>query len=454
MMNTYLQIPGVRSSRILILLALLLHCSALEIMCMKDELQHAPDSVHIDRIEMKRNWMTWDLIIKRELGFNAGQRISFGQIDTAMQKIWNIGNFASVAYSLREVEGDTVMIITALDAVKFYPNIGVDHSSKDDYRYQLGISDGNFLGSNSQMSFSWVSQPLGTSWNFRLNIPRQLLYKNMTLGFGFSSGHQVKRYLERQFVYDAAGSVESVEYVPLMLAPHDHVAISANIGNPWHRDYEYRFSPDLGISYGKYDGRPDLLDGGEYDSELVLDSFHHQYLSIGVSESIGMINRRRRRLDGYMIHAGYGASIGLSPETRGFHSVHLGAQYHNTLTNLLQLTAKFRTGYTTAEDPYKFIRGSGDVLGLRPGEIYGKATYSAYLGAHFTWIDRTLLALENAYFINWGSGHDRYFQLYTRRPFMAVGSSFVFQVPAAPFLQLRMTFMYAGPGTEWFKIQF
>jgi len=454
MMNQYLQIPGLYSMRILVVLALLLCSSVLKSMGGENDREQSRDSVQIDRIEMKRNWMTWDLIIKRELGFEAGQRISFGQIDTAMQKIWNIGNFASVEYSLREVEGDTVMVITALDAIKFFPIIGIDHSSRDDYMYQLGFSDGNFLGSNSDMSFSWVSQPLGTSWNFRLRLPRQLLYKNMTLGFRFSSGHQVRRYLERQFIYDAGGKMESVEYVPLMLAPHDHLEISASIGNPWHRDFDYRFSPDLGISYGKYDSRPELLDGEEYDPELVMDSFHHQFLSIGLSESVGMINQKRRRLDGYLIHAGYGASIGLGHETRSHHTLHLGAQYHNTVTRLLQLSAKFQTGYTTAPDPYKFIRGSGDVLGLRMGEIHGNASYSAYLGAHFTWIDRTWLALENAYFLNWGSGHDKYFQLYTQKPFMAVGTSFVIQVPAAPFLIARLTFMYAGPGTEWYKFQF
>jgi len=449
-----MQIPGMYSMRTLVLLVLLLCSSALKSMGEENDRKHSQDSVRIDRIEMKQNWMTWDLIIRHELGFKAGQRISFGQIDTAMQKIWNIGNFASVDYALREVEGDTVMTIMALDAVKFFPLIGIDHSSRDDYSYQLGISDGNFLGSNSQMSFSWVSQPLGTSWKFRLGLPRQLLYKNMTLGFRFSSGHQVRRYLERQFIYDAGGKVESVEYIPLMLAPLDHVEISANIGNPWHRDFSYRFSPDLGISYRKYDSRLELLAGEEYDPELVMDSFHHQFLSIGVSESVGMINQKRRRLDGYLIHAGYGASIGLGPETRSHQNLHLGAQYHNTLTDLLQLSAWFRTGYTTAPDPYKFIGGSGDVLGLRMGEIHGKASYSAYLGAHFTWIDRTWLAVENAYFMNWGSGHDRYFELYTRKPFMAVGSSFVFQVPAAPFLIARLTFMYAGPGTEWYKFQF
>jgi hypothetical protein len=439
--------------RTLVLLALLFCSLSLKSIGEKSDPEHSPDSVRIARVEFKRNWITWDLILRRELGFEAGQRISFGQIDTAIQKIWNIGNFASVGYSLREEEGDTVMIITALDAIKFYPLIGIDHSSKDDYRYQLGISDGNFLGSNSNMSFSWISQPLGTSWNFRLSLPRQLLYKNMTLGFGFSSGHQVRRYLERHVIYDGGGKVELVEYVPLMLAPHDHVEISASIGNPWHRDFSYRFSPDLGISYRKYNSRSELLAGEVYDPELVMDSFHHQFLSIGVSESVGIINRKRRRKDGYLIHAGYGVSIGLGPETRGHHTLHLGAQYHNTVTNLLQLSAWFRTGYTTASDPYKFIRGSGDVLGLRLGEIHGKSSYSAYLGAHFTWIDRAWLAVENAYFLNWGIGHDNYFQLYTQKPFMAVGTSFVFQVPTAPFLVAKLTLMYAGPGTEWYKLQ-
>jgi outer membrane protein assembly factor BamA len=412
------------------------------------------DSVRIDRIEMKRNWMTWDMIIRREMDFRPGDRVSFGQIDTTIQKIWNIGNFANVAYTLTEVDGDTVMTIKALDAVKFFPLIGVDHSSKDDYSYQLGFVDSNFLGSNSNMSFSWVRQPLGTSWNFSLRLPRQLLYKNMTLGFGFSSGHTVQRYLEREFIYDTGGKVESVEYVPLMLAPHDKLEFRTSIGNPWHLDYRYRFSPDLGISYQKYDFNSELLELGEEDGDVLLDPFHHQFLSVWVSESVGLINHRRRRKDGYQLGASYGVGIGLTPETPTHYSLGFSAQYHKIFTRLFQLSSWYRTGYTSAGDPYKFAGGSGNVLGLRSGEIHGSVYYSAYLGGHFTWLDRPWLTVENAYFFNWGQGEDRYWQLFTERPFMAVGSSVVVQVPTAPFLVINFTFMYAGPGTEWFKIKF
>ena len=116
-----------------------------------------------------------------------------------------------------------------------------------------------------------------------------------------------------------------------------------------------------------------------------------------------------------------------------------------------QLSTELRTGYTTATDQYRFIKGSSDVLGIRTGEIYGKTFYSAYAGGHFTWFNTKWLSLENAYFLNWGNGADTYRALFSNKQKFSVGSSFEFRIPMVSWINFKLTFMYAGPGGEWFK---
>jgi hypothetical protein len=82
--------------------------------------QNPEDSVKIEKIEISRNWMTWDRVIKNELLFGEGP------------------------------EG-TVIRIEALDALQIYPVMSIDHSSENDYHYRLGVGDENFLGSNSEL---------------------------------------------------------------------------------------------------------------------------------------------------------------------------------------------------------------------------------------------------------------------------------------------------------------
>ncbi len=436
------------------LIAVLLISSLSGVLYAKDSAEPGTsDSIRIDSIVLERNWMTWDLIILNELEFGEGDVVAYPDIENAITRLWNIGNFAKVRYSISNLDGVNVLTITALDAVRFYPQISLDHSSKDDYSYQLGYSDANFLGSNSSLLIAWTTQPIGSSWNFRLNLPRQYLYKNMTLGFGVNTGHSVLRYLERVIINNENNALELVEYVPLMFAPYRNFEVYTSIGNPWNLDYGYRFSPNLSIGYKKHDADYSLLSEEDLEYGVELEPFNNQFLSVTISESVGMINRKRHRKDGYLVSLDYSINLGLTPESPTYQSIGFSAEYHNSLTKLLQLSTWVRSGFTNADDPYKFIKGSGDVLGLRMGEIFGGAYYSAYLGAHFTWLNETWLAVDNAYFFNWGTGNDRYFRLFSEKPFMAIGTSFAFHVPVAPFISAKITFMYAGPGTEWFKFQ-
>ncbi|MCF8224907.1 MAG: hypothetical protein K9J30_03410 [Bacteroidales bacterium] len=405
------------------------------------------DSVWVDKIAISRNWITWDLIIMNELTFHEHEWVRFGEIDTSMNKVWNIGNFANVDYTLETSSESNVLKIEALDAVKFYPLFTIDHSSENDYKYRLGAGDDNFLGSNSKLKIAWEKSPVGVKWDFSLGLPRQLLYKNMTTRIGYTRGNETKVHLER--VISEVDGVKTAEYNTLMLAPYDKTEFYAEIGNPWHLDYQYRFSPDLSLRYMRHQINYEILEQEQMDLGVQVPQQNFTFLDIKVSESIGTVNKKRHRKDGYTAVILYGLSLGLE-DTESYHTLNLEGEYHKTLTDIVQLSGWVRTGYTTAKDQYRFIKGSSDVLGLRTGEIYGQTYYSAYAGSHFTWLNTKWLSLENAYFVNFGNGADAYAGLF-RDNKIAVGTFLEIQFPIAPIAVFRFTFMYAGPGSEWFK---
>lgn len=412
------------------------------------------DSIRIDKIVIQRNWITWNSIIRSELDFKEGDVVHKDQIDRSIDRVWNIGNFSDVYYAINKTDSGNYITITALDAVKFYPLISIDHSSSEDYNYSLGFVDDNFLGSNTSVNLKWNKQPIGVSYSFRFTIPRQLLYKNMTLGLGVTVGTEVKRNIDRVIIYNDNNQLESVEYVPQMLSPVDKLAFHAYIGNPWHLDDSYRFSPNLSFGYAHLKTNNSLLSPQESAYDVEIAAYDHSMFSIGMSESIGLVNRKRHRLNGYNIGVYYNMTIGLNSQSPNFQSFGVDAQYHKIFNSIIQFSTKMNMGYTTADIPYQYIGGGSDVIGLRQGEIYGKSHYSVYSAMHFTWVNKNWLVLENAYFVNWGIGADTYGELFSKTPKFSVGTSFKFVAPLVPFVFVKITFMYAGPGSEWYKINF
>lgn len=429
---------------------ILLSLSLIEISA-QEAVSDAPlpsDSIKIDSIKISRNWMTWDRIILNELLFGEGDWVRYGAIDTSMNKVWNTGNFADVSYTIKEGPEGNVMQIEALDALQIYPVMSIDHSSENDYNYRLGIGDENFLGSNSELKIVWDKKPTGATWDFRFKLPRQLMYKNMTVEFGTKVGLDTKIFYDRD-ITEVDGKKEA-EYVARMIAPYHKLDIYTTIGNPWHLDYEYRFSPDLTLRYMNdvYDST--LLSQEDLDLGVHIDNGTFRFFLLQVAESIGTVDIQRHRKNGYTVLGSYGFFAGLQG-TKSHHEFNLQGEYHRSFSPLFQISTWLRTGYTTANDQYRFIKGSSDVLGLRLGEIYGKTYYSAYAGTHFTWLNHKWLSLENAYFLNWGNGADNYSDLLTTKQKFSVGTSMEFRIPVVSWINFRFTFMYAGPGGEWFK---
>ena len=414
--------------------------------------KHLPDSlkgyVRIDSIDISGNWMTWDMIIKNELLFTQGDWVRYGQIDTSINRIWNTGNFADVAYEISKgAEGNTLKI-KAIDAVKFYPLFTIDHSSENDYNYRLGAGDDNFLGSNSKLKIVWEKNPNGVQWEFSLKFPRQLLYKNMTAELGYVNGSETKVFLER--VITRSDGQKKASYNTLMIAPFQKKEYYVKLGNPWNRDYHYRFSPNLSLSWLRHEINYDLLSDGASVQDVLVPVQTYHFIDIGVSESIGTIDTKRHRKDGYNASLSYDFYAGMR-NTKSFHTFIVNAEYHKILNDIVQLSAWVKNGYTNATDQYRFTKGSKDVIGIRTGEIFGKTYYAAYLGNHLTWINNKWFTLENAYFVNVGNGADTYAGLFKEDTKMALGTFLEMRCPMVPIVVLRFTFMYAGPGSEWFK---
>lgn len=127
----------------------------------KDEkiIRNPLDSVKIDKIEISKNWITWDRIIRNELLFKEGEWVRYGEIDTSINKVRNIGNFADVKYTIHDSAGISVIEIQALDGVQFYPLITIDHKSENDYNYRLGFGNKNLIFVNRyRLFFTHIKQ--------------------------------------------------------------------------------------------------------------------------------------------------------------------------------------------------------------------------------------------------------------------------------------------------------
>ena len=142
----------------------------------------------IDSIQIQKNWRTRDKIILRELQFNAGELVDAQCLENSISQIWNIGNFAQVDYFLDTLsEGSYLLNLTAKDALTLVPYITFS-GNKDDRNLFMGFNDNNFLGRNIKLELQGNIGTYKSSYNAEISVPRQLLYKNMTLNFRVLSG--------------------------------------------------------------------------------------------------------------------------------------------------------------------------------------------------------------------------------------------------------------------------
>jgi outer membrane protein assembly factor BamA len=393
--------------------------------------------IKIDSVSIRKNWRTKESIILQELDIKSGDIVTTQQIENSISRIWNIGNFAKVNYRIDTLEsGRIILNITAQDALTIMPNLSFSGNRKE-YIMTLGVNDNNLFGRNINLG---VAGSFGTNvryGNLNIGIPRQLLYRNMTLNGGLSYG------ASQNFRYENGVVTSGIAY--------RYRNISLFIGNPYHTDYKYTFSPNLAISYFNHKTDSSLLD----QSIPVWGNYDVNYLTISTSESVGMINRVRHQQDGYLLTAGIGYGIGLDSESQGYISAGINGTYSKLFNRFFQIDASFSTGHTTAQIPSLLsYLGPGHVKGILTGERSGRSIWYANTAALITYINRDWFAVEQSFFFNTGNASDIYRDLFTTAPLFSAGSRLRFMIPMVPWLTVNFYYAYRGNDIHWYSMDF
>ena len=400
--------------------------------------QELTQTVHIDSIVIKKNWRTKDKIILKELDFKAGDTVTPQMMDESIKKLWNIQNFADVRYSLDTLENNKIVLtIIAKDAFTIVPIFSFNGNKKD-FNLALGIDDQNFLGKNIRLRFIFSTGTNGQTYHVGATIPRQLLYKNMTLSGNLSYGYGVNNTYnsEREQTSSTGYRIKS---------------FSGAIGNPFHTDFKYTFSPDFNWNLFQHKTDTTVATPGVPTP----DDYVVNYLALGFSESIGTITHFRHQEDGYNISGNISLGVGLDKNSPFYQSFSLSASYQKLFNKVIQFSSSFQTAYTTSNVPsLKYNIGSSRVKGIYQGEIAGKAYYTFYAGGHFTYINKKWFALEHSVYVNMGNGKDVYSEIFSTAPLFAVGTGVNLMIPMIPWLYIRFFFSYSGKNSNWFNVEF
>jgi outer membrane protein assembly factor BamA len=422
-------------SRIVVALTLLLVLGSSGLLEAQDQ-PAKKDEIKIDSIRIRRNWRTRESIILRELNISPGETVSRKQIELSISKIWNIGNFAKVNYRIDTLPDQRLVLnVTALDAFTIIPNISFNGNRKE-YLFTAGLIDNNFLGRNINLDLGFSTGTNARRLNFNLGIPRQLLYRNMTLCGGFQYGNaQRYRYRNSQCIA-GTGYLQKNAWL--------------SIGNPFHTDDHYTFSPDLGISLFSHNSDSSLIPA---DIPFMGD-YSINYLAFSVSESIGLVNRIRHQQDGYLLSAGIGYGFGLNHQSPGYAGVGISGFFARLLNRIVQISAGFNTGHTTARtESLIHYLGPENVKGILSGERWGQSYYSVFSSLHLTYLNHDWMAVEQSFFCNLGNATDRYIELYSKEPLYAAGTKLRLMVPMVPWLGVSVYYAYRGKGKHWYSAE-
>ncbi|MFN8205954.1 MAG: hypothetical protein U0T82_00900 [Bacteroidales bacterium] len=395
------------------------------------------ESFRVDSIRIRKNWRTRELIVLRELKIEPGQMVTHKDIEKAVTRIWNIGNFARVNYRIDTLPDQRLLLnITALDAFTIVPNISFNGNRKE-YLLTAGIIDNNLFGRNISLDAGFSTGTTTRRMNFNLGIPRQLLYRNMILRGGFQYGNILRYRYDNGDCIAGTGYLQKNAYL--------------SVGNPWHTDDHYTFSPDLGISVFSQRADSSLVP----DGIPVLGNPMVSFLAVNISESAGIVNRIRHQQEGSILSVGLGYGFGLNHRSPGYAGVGISGFIAKLLNRIIQLSAGFNTGYTSARsEGLLFYLGPDQVKGILSGERWGRAYYSLATSLHLTYLNRDWLAMEQSFFWNAGQADNHYLELFERKPLYSVGSKLRLMVPMVPWLGINFYYAWRGSDKHWYSMEF
>ena len=378
-----------------------------------------------DTIIIERNWRTRDKIILAELEFGAGDTVTQQILELSLKKLWNLQNFSSVDFRWDSLtDGRTALRLVTRDALTIIPIIG-GNLQKNDLRISAGLADHNFLGRNIRLEvrgqYGETEPSLG---EIKLTIPRQLLWKNMSIG-------------------------AAVRKVQFGYTTSDQAFIS--IVNPFHLDYHYTFSPDLETGFN----RLSKLHTHELDDpESGIMNFDYRFWYFRITESVGTITHRRHQEEGYNITAMIGAGFGLTKETTNYFEAAIHAEYNRLISPRLQFSIKWDGNYNPGGYEYLWTRyGPANVRGIEYGDLTGRLMQLASAGLYYTWINRDYLAVEQSLFVQYGSAAKNIGVPSDFKQQYAIGTGFQFTIPMYPAASLLISFSYNPTGKNWFYLE-
>ncbi|MCX6225755.1 MAG: hypothetical protein NTV01_13560 [Bacteroidia bacterium] len=379
-----------------------------------------------DTIILERNWRTRHQIIFSELEFSRGDTVNPENLSLSMKKIWNLQNFAMVGYRWDSLaDGRSALILTTRDALTISPIICGRYQMSPDLTGKIGLVDRNFLGRNIKLEMRLqlsVSEP----WykEIKVTIPRQLLWKNMSVGAGYRKGAMAHKYNSDQ--------------------------LFINIVNPFDKDYQFTFSPDLETGFLRHQSLPPDLEPGE-DLAKVYQPYNHPFWYLRFSESVGTITHRRHQEEGYNISGMIGGGFGLNSETRNYFEGSIIAEYNKLISPRLQFSVKWE-GYcnSTSYESFWTRFGSGNIRGLYYGALTGQLLQLASAGLYYTWLDWDYLAVEQSAFVQYASAITSVGDWSSIKRHYAIGTGFYFTIPMYPVAGLLISFSYNPNRKKWF----
>jgi hypothetical protein len=378
-----------------------------------------------DTIILERNWRTRDRIILSELEFEIGDTVTPESLSLSLKKIWNLQNFASVAYRWDTLSGRrSALILVARDALTVNPVIG-GRMQLPDLTVKAGIADRNFLGRNIRLEVrGQYSSEEPLFGEIRMTIPRQLLWKNM------SAGASVRR-----------------EDIRIDQVISDQAFIS--IVNPFHQDYHFTFTPDLETGIIRHKSVPAF----EFQRDS-LPRINRSFWFFRLTESVGTVTHRRHQEEGFNITAMIGAGIGLHTDTRSYFQSSIRTEYHHLISPQLQLSILWRSVFTTtAYESFWTRYGPGQIRGIEYGELTGPLMQLASAGCYYTWLNRDYLAVEQSVFVQFASAWPAAGDWFEIKRHYAIGTGFQFTIPMYPAASILISFSF-NPGTNnWFYLE-
>jgi hypothetical protein len=393
--------------------------------------------IRIDSVKIIKNWRTKDLIIRQELGVNPGDTVTIGQLDQAVLRIWNIGNFAKVNYLLDTLENNRILLsITAQDALTIMPDFSFEGNWKE-YSLSVGVNDENFLGKNIELNLAGTFGTLNREATLRLGIPRQLLYKNMTLRAGYT--------------YGAAQNLKYVNWKPVSGVSYYKENIFLTVGNPFHTDYHYTFSPDVTVEYLSHKTDSTLF---RKKDVVYPDTYHVKYFAFILNESVGLMNMIRHQRKGKIAVFSAAYHFGIGRSSPDYFEINLFGRYSVLLNRFTELDGTVSTGMTNAKLSSQLLYlGADQIKGIRDGELWGRFYISGGIKAGITYINLNWFTLEHSFFVYWGIADEKYPGLFRNKPLIISGTGLKALIPMVPWLEVSFIYAYRGKKNTWYYLE-